>query len=68
MTACLACCDDDDCQSHKESREQAQWKEKVLAGMTDIQLRAKEKRSKSLKKGRFRESEFSYIGDTVVIW
>lgn len=67
-SACLACCKDEGCEAHRESREQAQWREKLLAGTTDIQLRAKEKRSKLIKKGRFREKEFAYIGDTVIIW
>ena len=67
-SACLACCTDEDCEAHRESREQAQWREKLLAGKTDIQLRAKAKRSKVINKGQFREKEFGYIGDTVIIW
>ena len=54
--------------THNEVREQAQWKEQVLAGTTPLQLMAKEKRSKAIPAGRFKERDFSYLGDTVVLW
>jgi hypothetical protein len=68
QNACLACCVDMQCEVHKESRDLAKWREMVLAGTTSIQQKAKEKRSKLLRRGRFRESEFVYLGDTVMIW
>jgi hypothetical protein len=68
QNACLACCEDMQCEVHKESRDLAKWREMVLAGKTSIQQKAKEKRSKLLRKGRFRESEFVYLGDTIMIW
>ena len=67
-SACLACCDDKTCVTHKEVREHAQWKEQVLAGTTPLQLLVKEKRSKAIPAGRFKEQDFSYLGDTVVLW
>lgn len=68
QSACLACCEDKTCVTHKEVRAHAQWKEQVLAGTTDLQLLAKEKRSKAIPVGRFKEQNFSYLGDTVVLW
>jgi len=68
LTACTQCCTDESCERHKRLREQALWKERVIAGTTMIQTHAREKRSKLLKPGRFREPGFVYQGDTVVIW
>lgn len=68
MTACTQCCKDEACERHKRLREQASWKERVIAGTTIIQVHAKEKRSKLLKPGRFREPGFVYQGDSVVLW
>jgi hypothetical protein len=65
---CFQCCDDEACEKHKKLREIALFKEHILAGTTDIQLLAKEKRAKLLPPGRFREPGFVYQGDTVVIW
>ena len=39
-----------------------------MAGTTPLQLLVKEKRSKSIPVGRFKEQDFSYLGDTVVLW
>jgi hypothetical protein len=49
-------------------KEKQQWKEQVLAGTTDIQKQAREKRQLLLCKKRFREPGFKYVGDTVMIW
>ncbi|CAB9519582.1 expressed unknown protein [Seminavis robusta] len=66
--ACLNCCDDNGCATHLEVREQAQWREQVLAGTTPLQVRAEELRNKAIPPGRFKESGFSYLGDSVVLW
>lgn len=68
QSACLACCEDTTCVTHNEVREHAHWKEQVLAGTTPQQLIAKEKRSKAIPPGRFKEQDFSYLGDSVVLW
>lgn len=68
QSVCLKCCDDDGCEVHKEQREQALFREEVFAGTSLLQLQAKDKRSKLVAKGRFREPGFCYMGDTVVIW
>lgn len=68
QSACVTCCDDKSCATHNEAREQSQWKEQVLSGSTPLQLRAKEKRSKAIPVGRFKERDFSYLGDSVVLW
>lgn len=39
-----------------------------MEGTTDIQVRAKHKRSRAIPKGRFRERAFRYMNDTVVLW
>ena len=65
---CLKCCNDENCAVHKEQREQALFREQVLKGTSLIQRQAREKRSKLIRKGRFREPGFCYMGDTVVIW
>lgn len=66
--SCLHCCTDEACERHQKSREQAAWKDQVLAGTTDVQQRAKVLRNKALQPGRFREPGFAFQGDTVVIW
>jgi hypothetical protein len=68
QSVCLKCCDDDDCEAHKEQRDQALFREQVLGGTSLIQREAKYKRSKLIAKGRFREPGFCYMGDTVIIW
>lgn len=45
QSLCLKCCLDDTCQVHKEQRQQALFKEQVMAGTTPIQLQAKEMRT-----------------------
>jgi len=65
---CLQCCEDTNCEKHKRSREQQLLKEQILAGTSDVQCMAQEKRSKLLRPGRFREPGFVYQGDTIVIW
>ena len=39
-----------------------------MEGTTEIQVRAKHKRSRAIAKGRFREQAFRYMNDTVVLW
>jgi hypothetical protein len=39
-----------------------------MAGNTTVQKAALDKRGKLIPKGRFREGNFLYLGDTVVIW
>jgi len=68
QTACLTCCSDTQCATHNETRENHLWKEHVLAGTTDTQKQAKEIRAKAIPPGRFKESNFSYMGDSVVLW
>ena len=64
----MTCCSDNHCATHAEVREQAHWKEQVLAGTAPIQILANEKRLKAITPGRFKEGNFSYLGDTVVAW
>lgn len=41
----------------------------MLSGTTPLQIKVKElKRNKHIPMGRFREVDFSYLGDTVVVW
>ena len=68
QACCLQCCDATNCEKHKRSREQQLLKEQILAGTSEVQCLAQQKRSKLLRPGRFRESGFVYQGDTVVIW
>lgn len=68
MTACLQCCTDDSCESHRKPKANALWKAQVLEGTTDTQLLVKQIRSRAVCKGRFREKGFRYQGDTIVIW
>eukprot|EP00980_Cylindrotheca_fusiformis_P013206 scaffold3359_cov123-Cylindrotheca_fusiformis.AAC.10 len=69
---CLKCCSDESCQVHTEQREQALFREQVMSGTTPVQKEANAKRAKAVnKKGKtfkFRETGFSYLGDTVVVW
>lgn len=67
--SCFKCCQNLNCPGHKQAREQAAWKEKVVSGTTDVQKLAKELRSKQrLPPKRFKEPGFVYTGDTIVIW
>jgi len=66
--ACLQCCSDDNCESHRKSKENAIWKQQVLSGTTDVQNMVNAIRKKTIRKGRFREIGFRYQGDTVIIW
>jgi quinol monooxygenase YgiN len=68
MFCCLPCCDDETCEKHLQVKEKQRWKEQILAGTTEIQKQAREKRQLLLHKKRFREPGFKYVGDTVVIW
>ena len=68
MSCCLTCCTDTDCATHKEVREKEKWREQVLAGTTPTQLKAKEIRAKAIPKGRFKETDFNFLGDTVLVW
>lgn len=68
QTACLQCCEDQNCESHKKPRAHALWKEQVLAGTTHVQKLAAAKRNLRMGKRFFREPGFCYTGDTVVIW
>ena len=69
QSVCLKCCTDiQGCIVHKEQRDQAMFRDQVLQGTTDLQKALQEKRSKLIVKGRFRESGFTYMGDTVIIW
>jgi hypothetical protein len=68
--ACLLCCNDvEGCESHRRPRQQAAWKEQVLAGTTAVQRAAAERRRLRIPAKSFmREPGFVYSGDTVVIW
>jgi hypothetical protein len=68
MACCVQCCDDETCEKHLQIKEKQRWKEQVLAGTTELQKQAREKRQLLLYKKRFREPGFKYVGDTVVIW
>jgi hypothetical protein len=73
QAACLICCTDvSGCEPHNKSRAQAQWKKDVLAGQTEIQLLAAQRRKLRIPevsgKRFFWESGFVYQGDSVVIW
>jgi hypothetical protein len=39
-----------------------------MAGNTDVQLSARDRRGRLIPRGLFRETNFVYMGDTVVIW
>ncbi len=49
-------------------KEQKAWKEKVLAGTTDVQKQAAQLRRNRLTPGTFREPLFQYVGDSIVLW
>ena len=40
----------------------------MIAGTTEIQVRARHKRARAIPKGRFKERAFRYMNDTVVLW
>jgi hypothetical protein len=67
-SACLACCSDLQCKGHREARENAQWKEAVLTGTTDIHIKAKSKRASAVLPGSFREPGFLYLNQTITLW
>ena len=68
--ACLNCCDDlEGCETHKKPRAQAELKEQILAGTTEVQKLAAAKRKLRIPANNFfREPGFVYQGDTVIIW
>ena len=68
QSACIACCSDLQCEGHREARENAQWKEAVLKGTTDVQKRAKAKRASAILPGTFREPGFLFMNQTITIW
>jgi len=65
---CIRCCLDDTCSVHKEQRAKTLWKESVMNGTSEIQLLAKAKRLRAIPKKRFKEIEFKYMNDTVLLW
>mmetsp|Transcript_16451 Transcript_16451/g.35821 ORF Transcript_16451/g.35821 Transcript_16451/m.35821 type:complete len:274 (+) Transcript_16451:111-932(+) len=65
---CIRCCTDETCAVHKEQRAKAEWKKAVVLGTTEFQRAAKTKRARKIPKGRFKEEEFQYMNDTVVLW
>lgn len=65
---CIRCCTDENCVVHQEQRARAKWKEDVIAGITEIQQKAKHKRARAIPKKRFKEAAFRYMNDTVVLW
>lgn len=68
QAACISCCSDLQCEGHKEARENAQWKEDVLKGTTDVQKRAKAKKASAVIPGSFHESGFLFLNQTITIW
>lgn len=68
QSVCIKCCTDENCAVHKEQRERTAWRELVMAGNTDLQRAARNRRGQLIPKGRFRETNFVYMRDTVVIW
>lgn len=65
---CIRCCTDVNCVVHEEQRAKARWKERVMAGTTEIQILADKKRKQKIPMGRFHETEFKYLNDTVILW
>jgi len=66
---CIRCCQDyETCFVHKEQRAKTQWKESVMNGTSDIQILAKTKRLRAIPPKRFKEKEFKYMNDTVLLW
>ncbi|VEU34742.1 unnamed protein product [Pseudo-nitzschia multistriata] len=65
---CIRCCTDETCTVHNEQRAKLAWKKAVTLGTTDLQKEARAKRARKIPKGRFKEEEFSYMHDTVVLW
>lgn len=65
---CIRCCTDETCAVHEEQRSKARWKQAVIDGKTDIQAAARIKRGRKIPKGRFKEDQFRYMHDTVVLW
>jgi hypothetical protein len=68
VKGCFSCCDDTFCDVHMKIKEQKAWKEKVLAGATDVQQQAALLRRNRLTPGTFREPLFQYVGDSIVLW
>jgi hypothetical protein len=68
QSACLSCCSDLQCEGHREARENAQWKEAVLNGTTEIHIKAKVKRASAVLPGSFREPGFLYLHQTITLW
>jgi hypothetical protein len=68
VKGCFSCCDDTSCEVHMKIKEQKAWKEKVLAGTTDVQKQAAQLRRNRLTPGTFREPLFQYVGDSIVLW
>ena len=66
--ACLSCCTDTDCEGHRETREQAKWRQEVIAGTTMVQKKAAQKRSHSIIDKAFREKNFVYVNQTILLW
>jgi hypothetical protein len=68
---CVKCCTDDACAIHTEQRKKSIWKQEVMTATTPLQLQAQWKRSQMIKpsqKRLIKEPNFTYLGDTVVIW
>jgi hypothetical protein len=65
---CIKCCTDDGCVVHTEQRSKNLFKQRIMDGTTDLQRTAEEKKSRVILKGRFKEPNFRYLGDTCVVW
>jgi hypothetical protein len=59
------------CTIHTEQHKKSIWKQEVMTATTPLQLQAHWKRSQIIKpsqKRLIKEPNFTYLGDTVIIW
>eukprot|EP00578_Thalassiosira_sp_NH16_P025988 CAMPEP_0181091300 /NCGR_PEP_ID=MMETSP1071-20121207/8325_1 /TAXON_ID=35127 /ORGANISM="Thalassiosira sp., Strain NH16" /LENGTH=312 /DNA_ID=CAMNT_0023173431 /DNA_START=64 /DNA_END=1002 /DNA_ORIENTATION=- len=66
--ACIKCCDDPNCEPHREAREVLQKQQSILDGTDGITRAAAKKRASKVAPGMFFDSDIHYFGETVVVW
>jgi len=68
QSACLACCTDEGCDGHRETREMTKKNDSILDGTNWINKLASEKRALAIPPGVFHETSFHYLDETVYLW
>ena len=67
--ACIKCCDDEECEGHRATREEKKKQDEIMAGTSNINKIAAKQRKCAVKPGAFPgEPAFHYLNESILIW